>query len=74
MAVHSRGIALAPRTFVLDDLAANRLVAPFADGLLQTPAAYHVLTRRGGVPEEARMFVNWLIAEAACPEGPVDDL
>lgn len=31
-AARGRGLALAPRAFVAEDLASGRLVAPFADG------------------------------------------
>jgi len=64
-AANGRGVALAPRAFVMGDLASGRLVAPFADGYLGTDMAYRVVTRRGTLREEARAFVAWLRAEAA---------
>jgi len=73
-AAYGRGVALAPRAFVQADLASGRLVAPFADGYLATEMAYHVLTRRTGGRDEARLFVKWLREEAALDEGPVGEL
>lgn len=64
-AANGRGIALAPRAFVVADLASGRLAAPFADGYLPTDTAYRVVTRRGTLREEARVFVAWLKTEAA---------
>ncbi|MGH6977973.1 MAG: LysR substrate-binding domain-containing protein, partial [Brevundimonas sp.] len=64
-AANGRGVALAPRAFVAADLASGRLAAPFADGYLPTDAAYRIITRRGTLREEARVFVAWLKAEAA---------
>ena len=71
-AANGRGVALAPRAFVAADLASGRLAAPFADGYLATDMAYRVVTRRGTLREEARVFVAWLKAEAA-REGLLDD-
>jgi LysR family glycine cleavage system transcriptional activator len=73
-AANGRGVALAPRAFVASDIAAGRLVAPFADGYLATNMAYHVLTRRNGGREEARTFVAWLRRETEAEDGPVDEL
>lgn len=73
-AAHGQGVALAPYAFVADDLTSGRLVAPFADGALSTPLAYHVLTRRSGVSEPARAFVRWLKDETRAGEDQIDDL
>ena len=74
-AAHGQGVALAPHAFVADDLAAGRLVAPFADGALTTNFAYHVLLKRSGATTAARTFVTWLKDEArAAAEASVDDL
>lgn len=73
-AAHGRGVALAPHAFVTADLASGRLAAPFPDGLLRTDSAYHVLTRRGAVPEEARRFVRWLTEEALRADVIPDEL
>lgn len=63
-AAQGRGVALAPRAFVTQDLATGRLILPFADGYLATDMAYRVLTRRSHVRPEAQAFVAWLRAEA----------
>ncbi|RZJ05207.1 MAG: transcriptional regulator GcvA [Brevundimonas sp.] len=73
-AVHGRGVALAPRAFVSADIAAGRLVAPFADGYLETDMAYRIVTRRGGLREEASVFVAWLRVEAAAETVVADEL
>lgn len=74
-AAHGQGVALAPYAFVADDLAAGRLVAPFADGALTTDFAYYVLIKRSGATTAARTFVAWLKEEAhAAAEAGVDDL
>lgn len=73
-AAHGQGVALAPYAFVAEDLASGRLAAPFADGALTTPLAYHVLTRRSGVSEPARAFVKWIKEETLAAEQLVDDL
>ncbi len=73
-AAHGQGVALAPYAFVAEDLASGRLAAPFADGALTTPLAYHVLTRRSGVSEPARAFVKWIKEETRAAEQLVDDL
>jgi len=63
-AARGRGVALAPRAFVTEDLAAGRLIIPFADGYLPTDMAYRVVTRRSHVRPEAQVFVAWLREEA----------
>lgn len=73
-AAHGRGVALAPRAFVTQDLASNRLVAPFADGYLATDTAYRVLTRRSHVRPEAQAFLDWLRVEAARTVSVTDEL
>ncbi|WP_409020878.1 transcriptional regulator GcvA [Brevundimonas vesicularis] len=73
-AAHGQGVALAPHAFVAEDLALGRLAAPFADGALTTPLAYHVLTRRSGISEPARAFVKWIKEETRNAEQLVDDL
>jgi LysR family glycine cleavage system transcriptional activator len=64
-AAHGRGVALAPRAFVAQDLASGRLIIPFADGYLPTDMAYRVLTRRSHVRPEAQAFLAWLRDEAS---------
>lgn len=63
-AAHGRGVALSPRIFVLDDLAAGRLVCPFPGGLLKTDTAYHVLSHPVVTRPETRAFIAWLEAES----------
>jgi LysR family glycine cleavage system transcriptional activator len=73
-AAHGRGVALAPHAFVAADIAAGRLVAPFADGYLPTDMAYRLLTRRTGVRPEAQAFIRWLREEAAATGETRDEL
>jgi LysR family glycine cleavage system transcriptional activator len=73
-AAHGRGVALAPRAFVSADIAAGRLVIPFADGYLETDTAYRVVTRRGHLSEEASAFVAWLKVEAKTDAFVADEL
>lgn len=73
-AAHGRGVALAPKAFVADDLASGRLIAPFADGYLATNLGYHVLTRKTGVSDHAQTFVRWLLDEKTASEEAVDEL
>ena len=64
-AVAGRGVALAARHFVLDDLAAGRLVQPYP---LAVPAPDgHWLVTRAGRPrgEALRRFLTWVKAAAA---------
>lgn len=63
-AIAGRGVALAERALVLDELASGRLVKPFAIELL-SPHSQWILT----LPEKAdrpdvRRFRTWLIAQA----------
>ncbi|RZJ77865.1 MAG: LysR family transcriptional regulator [Brevundimonas sp.] len=64
-AANGRGVALAPRAFVTEDLEAGRLIAPFADGYLATDLAYRLVSRRGRLKPEAQAFADWVRAEAA---------
>lgn len=73
-AAHGQGVALAPHAFVAEDLKTGRLVAPFADGALATPLAYHVLTRRSGASAPAKAFARWMHEEARLDEYGADDL
>ncbi|WEK40481.1 MAG: transcriptional regulator GcvA [Candidatus Brevundimonas colombiensis] len=73
-AIHGRGVALAPRAFVAQELAAGRLVAPFGDGYLATDNAYRLITRRGSLRPAAQAFVAWLRAEAAADGIVADEL
>lgn len=73
-AAQGRGVALAPRAFVTQDLASGRLVLPFGDGYLATDMAYRVLTRRSHVRPESQAFVAWLRAEARDEAVVADEL
>lgn len=72
-AVHGRGVVLAPPAFVRDDLAAGRLIAPFANGLMETPLAYHLLTRKGA-GADVQDLARWLLADARRVEAEADEL
>ncbi|GLK47683.1 LysR family transcriptional regulator [Brevundimonas intermedia] len=73
-ALHGRGVALAPRAFVANDLASGRLAAPFADGYLASDLAYRLVTRRGSLRPEAQAFVAWLRQEASADAVVRDEL
>lgn len=64
-AAAGQGIALAPLTFVAPDLAANRLVMPFAQGL--GPVMRFCLARPANRPRTRAFtaFRAWLLTEAA---------
>ena len=69
-AIEGQGVALGRSVMVRDDLAAGRLVRPFADLECGLALAYYVVYR----PEcasEARLtaFRDWLLAEAQAPVG-----
>lgn len=72
-AIHGRGLVLAPPAFVRGDIEAGRLVLPFADGLMETPLAYHLLTRRSP-HADADALAGWLLSEAQWTEGAIDEL
>ncbi|MHA6287561.1 transcriptional regulator GcvA [Maricaulis sp. CAU 1757] len=74
-AVAGRGIALAKRTLVQNDLASGRLVALFADGAAPVRSAYHVVTARNRpLSPDAEAFIAWLRSEARVHEHAVDEL
>jgi LysR family glycine cleavage system transcriptional activator len=73
-AIYGRGVTLAPRAFVADDLASGRLVAPFADGYLASDLAYHLLTRRQASRTEARVFTDWIRVQAQQDGRTIDEL
>lgn len=64
-ALAGHGVALAPPVMFGNDLAAERLVQPFA---LELPAGRYWLTRLHSRPETAAMraFRTWLVAEGGC--------
>ena len=65
-AIDGHGVALGDSSLVADDIAAGRLVKPFALSL-KSPAqfAYHLITRKDitGRPM-TKAFRNWILAEA----------
>ncbi len=70
-AIDGHGVALGESTLVADDLAAGRLVKPFALSL-KSPAqfAYHLITRRDTSDRPmTKAFREWIIAEAAASQG-----
>lgn len=63
-ALAGQGVALGRSTLVRRDLAAGRLVRPFALQL-ESALSYWFLTPRGAAPTpEVRAFRDWLLAEA----------
>ena len=56
------GVAISPEPHVADDLAAERLIAPF--GFLPSGLSY-VALRREEAPKKARAFCDWIGREAA---------
>lgn len=74
-AVAGRGVALAKRALVQNDLASGRLVALFPDGTTPVRSAYHIVTARNRpLSPDARAFIAWLKAEARVHEHSVDEL
>jgi len=66
-ALEGQGVALGDSTLVADDLAAGRLVQPFALAIKGPPQfAYHLVYREATLERPlARAFRDWLVAEAA---------
>jgi len=68
-AATGRGVALAKRAIAGADMAAGRLVAPFADGSTEIDFAYWIVHPKGRhLPPDVRSFIKWLKAEAATSE------
>ncbi len=68
-AVSGQGVALAKRAVAASDLAAGRLVAPFADGSTPIDFGYWIVWPNGRhLSQEVRAFLKWLKAEAASSE------
>jgi len=61
-AIAGQGVALGRTTLVAADLAAGRLVQPFALEL-EAELGYWLLTPRGEVPPRVRAFERWLLSE-----------
>lgn len=74
-AIAGRGVALARRALAQDDLAAGRLVAPFADGSEAVGYAYHLIRRRDRAPtRSAESLAAWLRREAIDHTDGLDQL
>lgn len=68
-AAAGRGVALAKRAIAATDMAAGRLVAPFADGSTQIDFGYWMVWPKGRhLSPDVRAFMKWLKAEAARSE------
>ncbi len=64
------GAAVCPWTFVAEDLAQGRLVAPF--GFAATGASYVVLRPKGARHKAAALFRDWLVAQGARMPEPAE--
>jgi LysR family glycine cleavage system transcriptional activator len=67
-AIDGEGVALGRSALVAADLAAGRLVRPFAVNLPTEFAYYVVYTPQAGELPRVKAFVEWLAAEAATQE------
>lgn len=67
-AIDGEGVALGRSALVAHDLAAGRLVRPFAVNLPTQFAYYVVHTPQGGALPKVKAFVDWLVAEAQAEE------
>jgi len=68
-AISGQGIALAKRAVAAADLAAGRLVAPFADGSTEIDFSYWLVWPKGRhLSPDVRTFVKWAKLEAATSE------
>ncbi len=68
-AASGRGVVLAKRAIATTDLAAGRLIAPFADGSISVDYGYWLVWPKGRhLPEDVRAFIKWVKAEAAASE------
>lgn len=64
------GAAICPWTFVAEDLAKGRLIAPF--GFIATSGAYVVLQPKGSRSKPAAWFRDWLVQQGAAMPAPVE--
>ncbi|MEM9180812.1 MAG: LysR substrate-binding domain-containing protein, partial [Pseudomonadota bacterium] len=64
-----RGVVLAKRAIASADIAAGRLIAPFADGSISVDYGYWLVWPKGRhLTEDVRSFIKWVKAEAAASE------
>ncbi|AQR61456.1 LysR family transcriptional regulator [Brevundimonas sp. LM2] len=74
-AIAGRGVALAKRTLAQADLAAGRLVAPFADGSEAVGFAYYVIMPRDRpASTSTNAFIAWLKRQAIDHDNNMDTL
>ena len=65
-AATGRGVVLAKRAIAASDLAAGRLIAPFADGSISVDYGYWLVWPKGRhLTEDVRAFIKWVKAVAA---------
>jgi len=68
-AATGRGVVLAKRAIAAADIAAGRLIAPFADGSISVDYGYWLVWPRGRhLSEDVRAFIKWVKTEAAASE------
>ena len=68
-AISGQGVALAKRAVAAADLAAGRLVAPFADGSTAIDFGYWIVYPKGRhLTPDVRAFIKWVKSEAANSE------
>jgi DNA-binding transcriptional LysR family regulator len=67
-AVDGQGVALARERLAAADLAAGRLVRPFADAVSIGTAYWLILPKRGELSRSARVFCSWVREEATSAE------
>ena len=68
-AATGRGVVLAKRAIAAADIAAGRLIAPFADGSISVEYGYWLVWPKGRhLTEDVRAFIKWVKAEAAASE------
>lgn len=72
-ALAGQGVALGIAPFVIDEILAGRLVAPFPVLLTDRSLAYRLLCRPGDDDAAVAAFVAWIRAEAAVTAGVIAD-
>lgn len=72
-ALAGQGVALGIGPFVVDDIVAGRLVAPFPITLRDQSLAYRLLCRPGDAAAWVVDFTAWVRAEAAATAGVIAD-
>lgn len=71
-AIDGEGVALGRSALVAHDLAAGRLVKPFAVNLPTEFAYYIVHTPSAGALPRVNAFVDWLLAEAQAEDAATE--